>query len=40
MQDSQPKKIATIVHTAGTKGGPSFDLDETINEGNFYLSIY
>ena len=38
MEDSQ-QKIETIVYRAGTKGGPSFESDETIDEGNFYLSV-
>ena len=38
MEDSQ-QKIETIVYRAGTKDGPSFESDETINEGNFYLSV-
>ena len=39
MEDSQ-QKIATILYRAETEDGPSFDSDETINEGNFYLSIH
>ena len=39
MEDSQ-QKIETIIYRAGTKDGPSFESDETINEGNFYLSIH
>ena len=39
MEDSG-QKTATIVYKAGTEGGPSFDSDETINEGNFSLSIH
>ena len=37
MEDSQQK---TIVYRAGTKDGPSFDSDKTIDEGNFYLSTH
>ncbi|XP_074607906.1 uncharacterized protein LOC141860603 isoform X3 [Acropora palmata] len=40
MEDCSQQKIATIVYRAGTKEGPSFDSDENINEGNFYLSIH
>ena len=32
--------MATIVYRAGTEDGPSFDSDETINEGKFYLLIH
>ena len=38
--DSQQKSVA-VVHRAGTKLGPSFDLkDESIDEGTFCLLIY
>ena len=36
-EDSQQKN-ETSVYRAGTKDGPSLEYDETINEGNFYLS--
>ena len=38
--DSQ-QKCAAFVYRAGTEHGPSFDLkDESIDKGNFCLSIY
>ena len=39
MEDRQ-QNIETLVYRAGTKDGPSFESDETRNEGNFYLSIH
>ena len=39
MEDSQ-LKIAIIVYRAGTRDGPSFDSNESINEGTYLLAIY
>ena len=39
MEDGQ-QKFATIVYRAGTKDGPSFDSDKTIDEGKVYLLIH
>ena len=39
MEDSE-QNVARIVYRAGTKDGPSFDSDKTIDEGNVCLLIH
>ena len=39
-ESNSQQKSAAVVYRAGTKHGPSFDLkDESVDEGNFCLSI-